>query len=1032
MLKPENYYLLRTPILDINIAEELLQINQKEKLFERLNYLFNDEQINEALFIASPVLHNEINKISNNNTEKEKERIYSSLLKYLIRCSTRCTPFGMFSGVTLGHITKENSTNIIISERKSHKRSVRLDMGFLNHFITELIKIPEINDNLIFKPNNSYYLVNDRINYYEVEKTGKINSFNLSSVEITEVLSEILKISAKGLTLTDICSHFSEIYGEQEIKGYVLELINNQILLPDIYPPITGKDSFSDFLKKFEKININKNKKISDILSNLYEIKNLIFCSHKLAIRQQKILEKIGSILKDFSYEGNIFQVDLYVTSEINQISYSVLSEITKQVKELLSTTKVPINNDLEDFKVRYRNRYEEQEIPLMEALDTEYGIGYGNSLNHLVGNFPLVGEVDVNNVDNDKINKQFNSYDLFIQNKYFNAIKNKQKIIYLEEQDINYLKKLTKQDIISPESCYILGSLINQEDGNFEFLLSSCNGPSSTTLMSRFCYLDKNLEANIKQSIALEDEYLHEKYIIAEIVHSPQATVGNIIYRPILRNHEIPLISEGGTEYENRILIKDLFVTVRNNEVILRSKTLNKRIIPKLTTAHNFTYASLPIYKFLSDLQFQNAGYSYAWGWNTLESLPFLPRVKYKNIVLSPAKWNIKIESISKNENLIKVVQNFLEQYQVPEFVLLIEGDNHLLINTKSENGLNIISKKLKRSSSAIISENLITSQSSISIDDLNKKYSNEIIIPCKTQITDKLTNVSDSKDNNYKLKRDFSLGSEWLYAKFYAGPKVLDKLLINTLPRLISKLKSKGLLKSWFFIRYNDPDSHIRIRFLLVDKNDYNKIIDEINVIFKSQIRKKIIYKIIYDYYSRELERYRGRSIIESENIFSIDSEISIRLLKYINEKERWLVALKLVDEYLNYFNLSIEQKIKFTEVAGKSFYVEFGEPSRIQKNLNSLFRKYSSDIESFFKYENKHVSNLFLEKENIIAPFVNTLKEKNNSVNNYLANNQLILSYIHMSINRFFPTYQRKYEMIIYHFLNKYLNSLQNRKK
>ena len=67
--------------------------------------------------------------------------------------------------------------------------------------------------------------------------------------------------------------------------------------------------------------------------------------------------------------------------------------------------------------------------------------------------------------------------------------------------------------------------------------------------------------------------------------------------------------------------------------------------------------------------------------------------------------------------------------------------------------------------------------------------------------------------------IKRTYILGDEWLYYKLYCGARTSDVILTETIKPVTEYLLNQGLIDSWFFIRYGDPDFHIRIRFHLVD---------------------------------------------------------------------------------------------------------------------------------------------------------------------------------------------------------------------
>ena len=115
----------------------------------------------------------------------------------------------------------------------------------------------------------------------------------------------------------------------------------------------------------------------------------------------------------------------------------------------------------------------------------------------------------------------------------------------------------------------------------------------------------------------------------------------------------------------------------------------MGKEIIPRLSNAHNFSFDALPVYQFLCDLQTQDLRGGVGFNWGALSSeYVFLPRVRYKNIILSEAVWNIKKKDIqhileTKNdEEMLSKVEQWKNKFDLPDSVLLVDGDNELLLN--------------------------------------------------------------------------------------------------------------------------------------------------------------------------------------------------------------------------------------------------------------------------------------------------------------------------------------------------------------
>ncbi len=123
MYLPFNHILLRFPYFSFTKLSEFFNDEDKVKK------IFNDSLFQEAIYIASPVLYIEMMKyLENKLPEKEKSKIFYTLIRYFSRMCTRCTPFGLFSNVSIGEIDKID--NFILNY--NIKKTVRLDNYVLN------------------------------------------------------------------------------------------------------------------------------------------------------------------------------------------------------------------------------------------------------------------------------------------------------------------------------------------------------------------------------------------------------------------------------------------------------------------------------------------------------------------------------------------------------------------------------------------------------------------------------------------------------------------------------------------------------------------------------------------------------------------------------------------------------------------------------------------------------------------------------------------------------------------------------------
>ncbi|MEY8758519.1 thiopeptide-type bacteriocin biosynthesis protein [Chryseobacterium tongliaoense] len=275
-------------------------------------------------------------------------------------------------------------------------------------------------------------------------------------------------------------------------------------------------------------------------------------------------------------------------------------------------------------------------------------------------------------------------------------------------------------------------------------------------------------------------------------------------------------------------------------------------------------------------------------------------------------------------------------------------------------------------------------------------------------------------------EIQRDFIIGDEWLYYKIFCGHSASNKILTEILKPLSEEFLAEKLIKQWFFIRYNNPSYHIRYRVQITDIESIGYIIKKINVHLRNFISNELIWTVEVDTYKREIERYGRNTMLISENIFYLDSCMVSNFIESLNNEETYtksLFGLRLMKFYLDSFDISLHEKLKFTESLKNSFYKEFSSEKDIKKQLDKLFNDnqatINTSLSSNINKSNSLTKSIFPYKKEIQKNIrIITALQKKNALEIDIYH--LISSYIHMSVNRLFISNNRLHELTLYDFL------------
>jgi thiopeptide-type bacteriocin biosynthesis protein len=273
-----------------------------------------------------------------------------------------------------------------------------------------------------------------------------------------------------------------------------------------------------------------------------------------------------------------------------------------------------------------------------------------------------------------------------------------------------------------------------------------------------------------------------------------------------------------------------------------------------------------------------------------------------------------------------------------------------------------------------------------------------------------------------------------EWLYIRIYTGHRTADKILSEILYLLWKKYNKKGLSKTWFFVRYSDPDFHLRFRAKMTGNDGNYKLLDEVKQMFRPLTDAGLVWEIDIGTYMPERERYGTESMPLVEQIFCADS---IAVTKSLcsglfgnDEDNRWLYAIASIDQLLDDFEFNLEDQKSLLLELSRSYGKEFGKNKDLAKQLSDKFRQHRKNITGLLSGDSDHLIHEVLSKRSLLAEeavkkVLNMYKEGQMSV----SKNDLLSSLIHMSMNRIFRNNNRLHEMVVYDLLFRYYKSRMN---
>ena len=1058
------FFALRTPLLAFNALEEwgqalsapqfpsgqrgdaLAQDAARLRAFLRAKVV--EPVVREALFLASPSLEESLPLWETEPESERGQKVERTLVRYFSRMAARATPFGLFAAHSVGRFGEH--TRLSLAERATLRRRTRLDLDYVHELVDQVRKNPEVLRALRYVPNSSLYRAGDRLRYTELRLRGHERSFNLVGVEPSPYLEATLEQARTGATLEELAAALVARDPEvalEEARSFVETLVSEQLLVSTWAPSLTGPEPVPHLLEGAREVPAlgGVRQHLGSVQEQLTRMDSATPGHPPEAYR--RLAHELEALPTPVEL-SRLFHVEAFRPAPQAALSSLVVEELKRAIHALQRINPSQVqDHPLEHFKSQFLKRYEGRAVPLLEALDEESGVGFsfsratGSATGPLLGGFAFPHG---RRADKGTWEPRFNHLLRRLESLWSQGGRE----LVLTPEDIQAME--VPEPFSLPEAFGVMCAVMAPsaqavDEGRFQLFLENVHGPSGALYLGRFCHADSELEGLVREHLRAE-ESLRPEAVFAEIVHVPPGRMSNISCRPLLRRYDIPLLGESGAVPEDRIPLTDLWLSVEQGRLVLRSARLGREVIPRLSTAHNFSVHGLGVYRFLGMLQNpQGVGMRFSWG--PLAQAAFLPRVVYGRTVLAPARWTIpgstlRVWSEAPGAGRFDAVQQLRAQQRMPRWVCLREDDNQLLVDLDNVLCVETL-VQLVKSRPGITLEELLPGPDALCVESSEGRHLHELIVPFVRQAPAVARPARPSRQlGGPSAKRRFPPGSEWLYLKLYGGAATLDRLLATTLGEALRKAQATGGTDRWFFIRYNDPETHLRLRLHGPPARLESEVWPLLRAACAACLDAGNLWRIQLDTYERELERYGGPlGMALAEEMFFADSQAVLDFFQASPEAGmdlRWRLTLKGMDALLEDLGLSLEQKLAVVQSAREGFGSEFHVNKAFEIQLGTRYRHESRALEAlvFGPPEAAGAARPGLvalqhrsARVRAVAKLLRQAEQEGKLTSPLydLANAQL-----HMHANRMLPEEPRSHELILHDFLCRLYRSRLARQK
>jgi thiopeptide-type bacteriocin biosynthesis protein len=843
-----------------------------------------------AVAAASPDLARQVARIISQRElpEAATRRAVLSTLRYLLRASSRATPFGLVAGIAPVRVGAAAASRA----GGEHRAHARADMTWVTGVIERLESAPDLGSHLTVAANNLAVRRGGQLVLEHRPRGASGGTPQTVRVRAAGPVLAAVEAARHPIQVADLAAALADRFPavpDAVIRNLLAALVEQRFLLSDLRAPTTSLDPLGTLLNTLDALPLPDGNEAAAQRAALHGIQ-AAFTRHNTATDR--------AAARDARAHADVLMPGLHPTAGRAQaidlrlgwdltIPRSIAAEAAQAAALLCRLARRPaLSAGWVAWHAEFLERYGLRAVvPVLDAVDPTTGLGYPAGYRGSPRALPPASLTDRDRA--------------LLRLAQRSAMQGAHEVI-LDDCLLRELSADTDKHPVQPSAEITVRlharSIRDVDEGRFSLHVTGVSRAAGTT-SGRFLGLLDEADRDRMSCLYAGLPAVHRGAIIAQISAAPlHANTENVARAPRLAELVISL-GEHYAAGPGQIPVADLAVTADDSRLHLVSVSRRRPVHTILPTAVDLAYHSYPLARFLLEAPVALTAPCTGVDWGAAHALPFLPALRHGRVVLSPARWVLTTSDLpdrADGREWDDALAAWRARLGVPRWIYLGDGDTCIRLDLAEPAHRSLLRTDLERAGEAML-------RTAPSPDDLGWADGrvHEITIPVAAA-RQAVAPVSGPGEVAQRSHSHPPACGGRLYLQLHSPADHQDTILIRHIPGLIGSLGSE--VKNLWFIRYGTPGDHLRLR-LTFGHHRAGPVAEQVTAWTQTLHDTGLISHAAWETSFPETARFGGSAALDTaEAFFAADSRAALAQLRTCAEPSgpdpRALTAASLVD--------------------------------------------------------------------------------------------------------------------------------------